>query len=64
LVKKKGGVNGSELLLAAARRRTLLRAADRYVADLIAEVGQPSARERARAAAVSERIIQRRVRTG
>lgn len=63
---KKGRLPASELLQdavrAEVRRRELLREADRYVADLTAQVGEPSARQRARASAITQRIVQRRVR--
>lgn len=63
---KKSRLPASELLQAAVRaeirRRELLREADRYIADLTAEVGEPSARQRARAASIAERIVQRRPR--
>lgn len=63
---KKGRLPASELLQDAVRaevkRRELLREADRYVLDLTAEVGEPSARQRARAAAVAQRIVQRHPR--
>jgi hypothetical protein len=63
---KKGRLPASELLQdavrAEVRRRELLREADRYVVDLAAEVGEPSARQRARASAIAERIVRRRPR--
>jgi post-segregation antitoxin (ccd killing protein) len=63
---KKGRLPASELLQdavrAEVRRRELLREADRYVADLIREVGAPSPRQRARASAIAQRIVQRRPR--
>jgi len=63
---KKSRLRASELLQdavrAEVRRRELLREADRYVADLTAEVGEPSARHRARASAIAQRIVQRRPR--
>lgn len=63
---KKGRLPASELLQGAVRaevrRRELLREADRYVAELTAEVGEPSARQRARASAVAQRIVERRSR--
>lgn len=65
LVKKKG-LPASELLQdavrAEVRRRELLREADRYVVELTAEVGEPSAKQRARASSVVQRIVQRRAR--
>jgi hypothetical protein len=63
---KRGRLPASELLQdavrAEVRRRELLREADRYVADLTVQVGEPSARQRARASAVVQRIVQRRAR--
>ena len=63
---KKGRLPASELLQAAVRaevrRRELLRQTDRYVRELTAEVGEPSARQRARASAVVQRIVRRRPR--
>ena len=63
---KKGRLPASELLQdavrAEVRRRELLREADRYVVDLTAEIGEPSARQRARASTIAQRIVQRRPR--
>jgi hypothetical protein len=63
---KKSRLPASELLQAAVRaevrRRELIREADRYIVDLRAEVGEPSPRQRARAAAITERIVGRRPR--
>jgi hypothetical protein len=63
---KKSRLPASELLQdavrAEVRRRELLREADRYVADLTAEVGSPSTRQRARAEAIVQRIALRRSR--
>lgn len=60
---KKGGLPASELLQDAVRvevrRRELLAAGERYIADLAAQVGPPSAQQRARAAAVAKRIVAR-----
>ena len=60
---KKGRLPASELLQdavrAEVRRRALLREADRYVDELTAEVGEPSARQHARATAIAERIAHR-----
>jgi hypothetical protein len=42
--------------------RELLREADRYLVDLTAEVGEPSTRQRARAAAIVQRVVARRPR--
>jgi hypothetical protein len=56
----------SELLQKAVqaelRRQDLLAQTDRYLGDLIAEAGPPSAVQRARAGAVARRLSQRRVR--
>jgi hypothetical protein len=53
----------SELLQKAVRtevrRRELEAASRRYTADLAAEVGQPSQRQRARATSVARRIAGR-----
>lgn len=53
----------SELLQEAVRsevrRRKLQSASRRYTAELAAQVGQPSSRERARATAVAQRIAGR-----
>ena len=53
----------SELLQKAVRaelrRRDLLAESDRYVAELVAEVGRPNPAERSRAAAVAARIAKR-----
>jgi hypothetical protein len=63
---KERGLRASELLQTAVRselrRLDLLDAADRYLEDLIAEVGEPTPAERARAAAIAQRISDR-VRT-
>jgi hypothetical protein len=60
---KKSRLPASELLQdavrAEVRRRELLRETDRYVVELTAEVGKPSARQRARANAIAQRIGQR-----
>jgi post-segregation antitoxin (ccd killing protein) len=62
LVKERG-LPASELLQRAVRaelrRQDLLAESDRYVADLVAQVGQPSAREHALAKAVAGRIAGR-----
>ncbi len=56
----------SELLPKAVqaelRRLDLLAETDRYLADLIAEVGMPGAAQRARAGAVARRLSRRPVR--
>jgi hypothetical protein len=63
---KKNRLPASELLQdavrAEVRRRELLREADRYVADLTTEIGEPSVRQRARASVIAQRIVQRRPR--
>lgn len=51
-----------EAVEAELRRQQLNEAADEYVDDLIAEVGEPSARERARAANIARRIRERAAR--
>jgi hypothetical protein len=60
---KKHRLPASELLQGAVRaemrRRELLRESEKYVAELAAEVGEPSARERARARAIVRGIRQR-----
>lgn len=60
---KERALPASELLQEAVeaelRRQLLNDEAERYVADLVAEVGEPSARERARAAAIARRIRDR-----
>ncbi|MGH9423817.1 MAG: hypothetical protein ACRD3J_27830 [Thermoanaerobaculia bacterium] len=53
----------SELLQTAVeaelRRQDLLAETDRYLRDLVAEVGMPTAGQRARSAAVARRLAQR-----
>lgn len=60
---KERDLPASELLqdavAAELQRQQLNEEAYRYVADLIAEVGEPSARERARATAIARRIRDR-----
>lgn len=62
---KERGLRASELLQAAVevelRRQMLNEAADSYIADLVAEVGEPLPRERARAEALARRIRDRAV---
>jgi post-segregation antitoxin (ccd killing protein) len=62
LVKARG-LPASELLQKAVRaelrRLDLLAETDRYVADLVAEVGPPTAAQRARAGALAQRIVRR-----
>jgi post-segregation antitoxin (ccd killing protein) len=63
---KTRGLPVSELLQKAVqaelRRQDLLAETDRYLGDLVAEVGAPSAAQRARAAAVARRLSRRVVR--
>jgi hypothetical protein len=65
LVKARG-LPASELLQKAVRaelrRLELLSATDRYVADLVAEVGPPTGAQRTRAAAVARRLARRPAR--
>jgi post-segregation antitoxin (ccd killing protein) len=60
---KERGLPASELLQEAVeaelRRQRLNDEAQRHVAELIEEVGEPSDRERARAAAIARRIRDR-----
>lgn len=60
---KKGRLPASELLQdavrAEVRRRHLLAEGDKYVAELIAEVGKPTARQRAAATAVVKKLVAR-----
>lgn len=62
LVKARG-LPASELLQKAVRaelrRLELLAETDRYVADLVAEVGPPTAAQRMRAAALARRLERR-----
>jgi post-segregation antitoxin (ccd killing protein) len=62
LVKARG-LPASELLQKAVRaelrRLELLNETDRYVADLIAEVGSPTASQRTSANAVAQRLARR-----
>jgi post-segregation antitoxin (ccd killing protein) len=63
---KAHGLPASELLQKAVqaelRRRDLLAKTDQYLAELIAEVGPPSAAQRARARAVAQRLGRRPTR--
>ena len=65
LVKDRG-LPASELLQKAVRaelrRQELLTETDRYVADLVAEVGSPTPAEHKRAADVARRITRRSAR--
>jgi hypothetical protein len=60
---KKGRLPASELLQSAVRaemrRREIMAESDKYVAELEAEVGRPTAQQRARAAALARRIASR-----
>jgi post-segregation antitoxin (ccd killing protein) len=62
-IVKERQLPASELLQEAVRsevrRRKLQSASRRYTAELAAQVGQPSSRERARATAVAQRIAGR-----
>jgi post-segregation antitoxin (ccd killing protein) len=63
---KERGLPASELLREAVqaelRRQELNEEADRYVAELLDEVGEPSPRDVARAEAIARRIRQRTAR--
>ncbi len=63
---KTRGLRVSDLLQKAVqaelRRQDLLAETDRYLADLIAEVGAPSAAQCVRAGAVARRLARRPVR--
>jgi post-segregation antitoxin (ccd killing protein) len=63
---KARGLPASELLQKAVRaelrRLDLLAETDRYVADLVAEVGPPTAAQRTRATAVAQRLARRPTR--
>jgi post-segregation antitoxin (ccd killing protein) len=58
----------SELLQDAVRaemrRRELVAASERYTAELAAQVGSATGQQRARAAAVAQRIAARRRKSG
>jgi post-segregation antitoxin (ccd killing protein) len=60
---KERGLPASELLQEAVRaelrRVELLEVTDAYLAELVAEVGEPSARDMARAEAIARRIRER-----
>lgn len=64
---KARGLPASELLqeavAAEVRRQDLLAETDRYVDELVTEVGPPSARETARAESVARRLAHRAART-
>jgi post-segregation antitoxin (ccd killing protein) len=51
-----------EAVAAELRRQALNEQADEYLANLIAEVGEPSARDRTRAEAIARRIRERSAR--
>ena len=63
---KERGLPVSELLQIAVqaemRRQDLLAETDRYLTELIREVGAPSATQRARAASVARRLARRPAR--
>jgi hypothetical protein len=63
---KKRRLPASELLQKAVRaelrRLDLLAESDRYVAELVAEVGRPGPAERSRAAAIARRVARRTAR--
>jgi post-segregation antitoxin (ccd killing protein) len=63
---KARGLPASELLQKAVRaelrRLDLLTETDRYVADLVAEVGPPTAAQRTHAATVARRLSRRPAR--
>jgi post-segregation antitoxin (ccd killing protein) len=63
---KERGLPVSELLQRAVeaevRRLDLLAETDRYLKDLVVDVGQPSAAQRARAETIARRIAKRSVR--
>ena len=63
---KKRRLPASELLQKAVRaevrRLDLLAESDRYVADLVSQVGRPNTAERSRASAVAGRIARRATR--
>lgn len=65
-IVKESRLPASELLQEAVRaevrRRKLQAASRRYTAELAAQVGQPTPRERDRAVALAERIAGRRDR--
>lgn len=63
---KARGLPVSELLQNAVeaelRRQELLAETDRYLTDLVAEVGAPSSSQRSRAGAVAKRLARRSIR--
>ena len=64
---KARGLPASELLQEAVaaeiHRQDLLAETDRYIDELVAEVGRPSKREVARAQAIARRLAVRATRT-
>ena len=62
---KRRALPASELLQIAVRaemeRQDALAATDEYLADLAAEVGEPSSRQRSQAEAVARRIREHRL---
>lgn len=63
---KKRGLHASELLQNAVRaevkRQELLAQTDRYLKDVVAKVGMPSAADRVKARTLAARIGQRTLR--
>ncbi len=59
---KERGLAASELLQEAVRievrHQELLEATEEYIADLLAEVGQPTPEETARSEALTRRLLQ------
>ena len=49
-----------EAVRAEVRRQDLLSETDSYLAELVAEVGEPSQEERTRAEIIARRIVSRR----
>jgi post-segregation antitoxin (ccd killing protein) len=62
-VVKERGLPASELLQHAVRaevhRQKLQAASRRYTTELASQIGQPTARQRARAAAIAQRVVRR-----
>ena len=63
---KQRGFAASELLQIAVRaemkRHDALDATDEYLADLVAKVGEPTAKQTAKAEAITNRILSRQLR--
>ena len=63
---KEHGLEASKLLQEAVsvelKRRRLQEETDRFLAELIAEVGEPDPRETARAQAIARRLVRREER--